>query len=314
MEISFVGYSTITDTDSSMNYVGIDIGGTNIKAGLVDDSGAVREVRRIPSIIDNIDGLLKSLTTLIADFQSQAIIEAVGIGIPGLRSTKTHLIETSPNIPCIHNLNLEDLLSKQLKMPVISENDANAGAYGEWVTGAGRGLQFMAYLTIGTGLGCGLVLSGSLYRGASGYAGEIGHVNVEPFGRPCACGSTGCFETRVSAPGLILTARELGMKESSAEAIYNAAIDGNTAALATFEVTGRFLGIACANLINLLNLESIVIGGGVMASSDLLLRSASDEVRLRAFEPAARICPIVQSQLRTDAGFIGAAMLARDRQ
>jgi glucokinase len=297
-----------------MNYVGIDIGGTNIKAGLVDDSGAVRDVRRIPSIVDDIDGLLKSLATLVADFQKHAAIDALGIGIPGLRSTKTHLIETSPNIPCIHNLNLELLLSKQLKLPVVSENDANAAAYGEWVAGAGRGLQFMAYLTIGTGLGCGLILSGGLYRGASGYAGEMGHVNVEAFGRPCACGSTGCFETRVSAPGLIATARELGLNESSAEAIYNAAIGGNTAALATFEVTGRFLGIACANLINLLNLETIVIGGGVMASSDLLLRSAADEVRQRAFEPAARICPIVQSQLRTDAGLIGAAMLARDRQ
>ena len=297
-----------------MNYVGIDIGGTNIKAGLVDDSGAVRDVRRMPTIIDDIDKLLTSLATLVAEFQAQAPVEAVGIGIPGLRSTKTHLIETSPNIPCIHNLNLEALLSKQLKLPVISENDANAGAYGEWVAGAGRGLRYMAYLSIGTGLGCGLVLSGKLYRGASGYAGEIGHVNVEPSGRPCACGSTGCFETRVSAPGLLATSRELGMKESSAEAIYSAAIRGDTAALATFEVTGRFLGIACANLINLLNLESIVIGGGVMASSDLLLRSAADEVRQRAFEPAARICPIVQSQLRADAGLIGAAMLARDRQ
>jgi len=313
MEISFVGSSTITHTDFSMNYVGIDIGGTNIKACVVDDTGAVRDLRRTPTVIDDIDKLLKTLTTIVSDFQGHTSIEAVGIGIPGLRSTKTHLIETSPNIPCIHNLNLEALLSKQLKLPVISENDANAGAYGEWVAGAARGLQYMAYLTIGTGLGCGLVLSGALYRGASGYAGEIGHVNVEPDGRPCACGSTGCFETRVSAPGLIATARELGMTESSAEGIYNMAIQGDTAALATFEVSGRFLGIACANLINLLNLESIVIGGGVMASSDLLLRSAADEVRRRAFEPAARICPIVQSQLRTDAGLIGAAMLARDR-
>lgn len=297
-----------------MNYVGIDIGGTNIKAGLVDDSGAVRDARRMPSVIDDIDALLKTLTTIVADFQSHASIEAVGIGIPGLRSTKTHLIETSPNIPCIHNLNLETLLSKQLKLPVISENDANAGAYGEWVAGAGRRLQHMAYLTIGTGLGCGLILSGALYRGASGYAGELGHVNVEPDGRPCACGSTGCFETRVSAAGLIETARELGMNETSAEAIYNAAIRGDTAALAAFADIGRFLGIACADLINLLNLESIIVGGGVMASADLLLRSATVEVRRRAFEPAARICPIVQSQLRTDAGLIGAAMLARDRQ
>jgi glucokinase len=305
-----------------MNYVGIDIGGTNIKAGLIDDSGAVRDTRRIPSIIDDIDGLLNSLIRIIADFQSAAPIEAVGIGIPGLRSTRTHLIEVSPNIPSIHNLNLEMLLSKQLNLPVVSENDANAGAYGEWVAGAGRGLQFMAYLTLGTGLGCGLVLSGYLYRGASGYAGEMGHVNIEPDGRPCACGSNGCLETRVSASGLLATAREHMKKRHSsladtdkltAEIIFNAAMQGDAAALAAFEDTGRFLGIACADLINLLNLESIIVGGGVVASGDLLLRSTIAEVRRRAFEPAARICPIVQSQLWPDAGMIGAAMLARDR-
>jgi len=297
-----------------MNYVGLDIGGTTIKAGLIDDSGAVRDTRTIPTITDNINGLIASLVTLVADFQTASPVEAVGIGIPGLRSTRTHLIETSPNIPCIHNLNLEALLSKQLSLPVLSENDANAGAYGEWVAGAGRGLQHMAYVTIGTGLGCGLVLSGALYRGASGYAGEMGHINIEPDGRPCACGSTGCLETRVSASGLVATAREHGIDAESAKDVYDAAAGGNAAARAAFEETGRFLGIACADLINLLNLESIVIGGGVMASGDLLLSSTIAEVRRRAFEPAARICPIVQSQLWPDAGLIGAAMLARDRQ
>jgi len=166
-----------------MNYVGIDIGGTNIKAGLLDESGAIRDSRRTTTITDDLDGLLRTLTSLIAKFQSSVSIDAVGIGIPGLRSKKTHRIEMSPNIPCIHNLDLEALLSKQLNLPVVVENDANAGAYGEWVAGAGKGKDYMAYLTIGTGLGCGLVLSGDLYRGAAGYAGELGHVHIEPNGR-----------------------------------------------------------------------------------------------------------------------------------
>lgn len=306
-----------------MNYVGIDIGGTNIKAGLVDDSGTVCDTRQIPTIVDDIDGLISSLTKIVHEFQTEARIDAVGVGIPGLRSTRSHLIETSPNIPCIHNLNLEVLLSKQLGMPVVTENDANAGAYGEWVCGAGRGLQHMAYITIGTGLGSGLILSGSLYRGASGYAGEMGHIHVEPMGRKCACGAVGCLETYVSAPGIVATAREfMGNKPSSldslpeltAEAIYDAAIAGDAVAVVTFGGTGIFLGIACSDLINLLNLESIIIGGGVMASGELLLNIASSEVKRRAFEPAARICPIVQSQLWPNAGLIGAAMLARDRQ
>jgi len=297
-----------------MNYVGIDIGGTNIKAGLIDDSGAIRDSCRATTNVDDLDGLLRTLTSMIAKFQSSVSIDGVGIGIPGLRSTKTHLIEVSPNIPSIHNLDLEALFSKQLNLPVIVENDANAGAYGEWVAGTGRGKEYMAYLTIGTGLGCGLVLCGNLYRGATGYAGELGHVTIEPNGRACACGSIGCLETRVSGPGLVATAREHGLDESTAEAVHSAAMHGNERALKAFDETFRFLGIACANLINLLNLEWIAIGGGVMAAGDLVLKSVLAEVRRRAFEPSARICPIVQSQLWPDSGMIGAAMLARDRR
>lgn len=306
-----------------MNYVGIDIGGTNIKAGLVDDSGTVLHTRNTPTIIDDIDGLVASLEKLVDEFKTEAAIDSVGIGIPGLRSVQTHRIETSPNIPCIQNLDLEGLLSKQLKLNVVTENDGNAGAYGEWTCGAGRGQQHMAYITIGTGLGCGLIIGGALYRGASGYAGEMGHVHVEPMGRACACGSIGCLETYVSAAGIVATAREFmgnlkstlhDFPELTAEAIYDAALAGDPVATAAFEGTGIFLGIACSDLINLLNLESIVIGGGVMASGNLLLRSATSEVKRRAFEPAARICPIVQSQLWPNAGLIGAAMLARDRQ
>jgi len=306
-----------------MNYVGIDIGGTNIKAGLIDESGKVHKTLGTLTIVDDLDGLISSLSNLLKEFQASANIDAVGIGIPGLRNTRTHRIETSPNIPCVHNLNLEELLSKPLKLPVITENDANAGAYGEWVCGAGRNLQFMAYITIGTGLGGGLILNGALYRGACGFAGELGHVNIDPMGRQCACGARGCLETRVSAHGIVETAQEYMRNTKStlhsiphltAEIIYERALAGDAAAAAAFQDTGISLGIACADLINLLNLEMIVVGGGVMASGKLLLGSAIAEVQRRAFAPAARICPIVQSQLWPNAGMIGAAMLARDRQ
>src|SRR5215471_11618891 len=299
-----------------MNFVGLDIGGTTIKAGLVNESGVVLSTIQAATITNSIDGLIETLAKLVVHFEPVARFEAVGVGIPGLRSTRTHRIETSPHIPCIHHLNLEDILSKRLKLKVVTENDANVGAYAEWACGAGKGLEHMAYLTIGTGLGGGLILSGRLYHGASGYAGEMGHVSVEPDGRLCACGSIGCLETRVSGPGLVETARELspGYAALTAESIYKAACAGDKVALRAFEVTGQFLGIACANLINLLNIEMIVIGGGVIASGDLLLDSARAEVQQRAFEPAARICPIVQSQLWPNAGLIGAAMLARDHQ
>jgi len=297
-----------------MHYIGVDIGGTSIKAARVDSLGTSAESLNAPTPAENLDDLITTLAGLVSRLQANAPISAVGVGIPGLRNVRTGVIQTSPHIPCIRNINLQQLLQRRMAIPVFTENDANAGAYGEWRCGAGRGLQHMAYISLGTGLGCGLMLSDSLFRGASGYAGELGHTVVEPAGRHCDCGATGCVETRVSARGIIQTARERGLSGdiSSAQAIYAAAMQGNPEAKAVFVETGRYLGMVCANLIDLLNLQAIVIGGGVMASGDLLLTAATDEVRRRAFPASAQDCPIVQSQLWPDAGVIGAAMLARD--
>jgi glucokinase len=296
-----------------MHYIGVDIGGTTIKAARVDALGAIAESVKAPTPADNLESFIATLHDLIFRLQVGAPASGVGVGIPGLRNSRTGVIQTSPHIPCLRNVNLEGLLVKTLSIPIITENDANAGAYGEWRSGAGKGLQHMAYISLGTGLGCGLILSDGLYRGASGYAGELGHTVVELAGRQCSCGGIGCLETRVSAPGLIQTAREKGFSgDLDAASIYSAAIQGNESAKAVFEETGRYLGTACANLIDLLNLQAIVVGGGVMAAGDLLLNAAQEEVGRRAFRSSARDCPIVQSQLWPDTGIIGAAMLARD--
>jgi glucokinase len=172
----------------------------------------------------------------------------------------------------------------------------------------------MVYITLGTGLGCELILSRALFRGASGYAGELGHTLIEENGRLCACGSRGCLETRVSATGIVQTAHDANLSGdiSTAQDLYTRAIQGDREAQAVFEETGHWLGKACAHLMNVLNPQAIVVGGGVMASGDLLLNPARDQVRRQAFPPAAQDCPIVQSQLWPDAGVIGAAMLARD--
>jgi glucokinase len=297
-----------------MRYIGIDIGGSSIKAALTDASGVVSQSAKTRTPADDLESLMAAVAELVTILRGNAPVAAVGVGIPGLRNSRTGVIQTSPHIPCLHNVNLEERLREGLGLPVITENDANAGAYGEWAAGAGKGLQHVAYITLGTGLGCGLILSGALFRGASGYAGELGHTVIEPGGRPCACGNKGCLETRVSAPGIVQTAREANLPGdiSSAEAIYIAASKGNRAARAVFEETGKYLALACANLINLLNLQAIVIGGGVMASGDILLNAVREEVRRHAFHQPALDCPIVQSQLWPDAGVIGAAMLARD--
>jgi glucokinase len=171
----------------------------------------------------------------------------------------------------------------------------------------------MLYLTLGTGLGSGLVLNGKLYNGASGYAAEFGHTIGHPGGRQCACGNRGCVEAYVSGTGMVNTALEKGRPDFlTAEMIFDAARAGDEAARAIFDETGRHLGQACANLINLLNPEMIVVGGGVMASGDALLRPAIEEAGRRAFPPAFKDCQIVQSKLWPDSGLIGAAMLARD--
>jgi glucokinase len=297
-----------------MHYIGIDIGGTSIKAGRIEESGAVSAVDRTPTPTNDLNALLESIERLVEGLQTNTRTSRIGVGIPGLRNCRTGIIETSPHIPSIRGVNLEQRLAERLRLSVITENDANAGAYGEWACGAGKGLQHIAFITLGTGLGCGLILKGTLFRGISGYAGEFGHTVVEPGGRPCACGNIGCLETRVSAKGIVGTAQEAGFHggDFTAEDVYNAAVRGDKLAMEVFKETGRYLGIACSNLINLLNPQAIVIGGGVMASADLLLDSAREEVARRALAPSARDCAIVQSLLWPDAGIIGAAMLARD--
>jgi glucokinase len=151
-----------------------------------------------------------------------------------------------------------------------------------------------------------------MFGGMSGYAGELGHSVIQTNGRVCACGSLGGLDTLVSATGMMQSAADMKLGVSSAEALYDSATRGNVEAQAIFERTGQYLGMACANLINLLNLEAIVVGGGVMASGELLLGAARKEVSQRAFPPSIRDCAIVQSQLWPDSGTIGAAMLARD--
>jgi glucokinase len=303
-----------------MRYLGLDIGGTSIKSGLVDETGRVLESRRTSTVIDDLDGFLSNVTELIRQFQNSASIDAIGMGVPGLRSSKTHIIETSPNIPCLKNVNLEQVVANQVHVRCVSENDANAAAYAEFVCGSGVGLRQVAHLTLGTGLGSGFILNGSLFTGASGYAAEFGHtvIRMQSYpgdeGRPCACGNRGCLESFVSATGIVATAREHGMTGPlTSEMIFDAAVEGDETAMNVFRETGYYLGIACANLINLLNLELIVIGGGVMASGQLLLDAARETARQFAFPSSFRDCRIVKSSLWPDAGVIGAAMLARDR-
>ena len=170
-----------------MYYLGIDVGGTSIKAGVVNDVGQVVDQSRISTARDNWNDFLGNLIGLINGYKATHNIKAIGMGVPGFHNCRTREVVTSPNIPALIHAKLEETVAANVGLPVTLENDANAAAYAEFVCGLGIGLEHMAFLTLGTGFGSGLILNGKLFTGTSGYAAEFGHTIIQPEGRHCAC-------------------------------------------------------------------------------------------------------------------------------
>jgi len=234
-----------------------------------------------------------------------------------------------PNQPSFSQIDLTAELSRATELPVILDNDANAAAYGELQVGAARGRREVFFVTLGAGIGAGLIINGQIYRGAAGFAGEFGHMTIDPEGIECACGNIGCLETIVSGPNIVRRTRErlyrdrtsslsrLAIprdREFTAEDIAHAAREGDEMAQVMMERTGMFLGIALAAVINLLNVEMVVMGGGVMEAGDLILKPTIKETRRRAFPPSFNSCEVVIAKLGPTAGMIGAALMARDQK
>ena len=307
-----------------MQAIGIDIGGTTIKGGRVDESGDLVESFSQPNDAQDLPALLVIIRSVAERLSRKTQTASVGLGIPGLRSSDTGVIEFSPNLPYLNGVNLEALLAEQLRSPLIARNDADMSAWGEFLAGAGVGTTEMACLTLGTGVGSGLILRGELYSGHRGYAAEAGHMIVETDGLPCPCGGRGCLETVASATGIVSLARRRmqdGVSTSltaideplTAKAIYEAALWGDEVSSQVFVEAGRYLGIACVNLINVLNLEMIVIGGGVSEAGALLLEGVRAEAKVRAYKHTFEACRIVTAKLGNNAGVIGGALLALRR-
>lgn len=295
------------------NYIGIDIGGTNLRGALIGANGEILERFRCASAIDEgRPAFLQRLTDGIVDLRRHGDrlgrpVRGVGVGVPGLID-RNGLVHASVNLQPLESLNLRELLERELDLPVVCSNDANLIALGEHRFGAGRGYTSLLVTTIGTGLGSGLILGGALWEGAYGFAAEFGHVTVEPEGRPCPCGNHGCLEQYVAAPVLV---REGG--GMTPEALAERARTGNSEALAIFERMGRYLGTALAGLLNTLNLEAVVIGGGVAACYELLSPAILQAIRERCFPQIAQGVVLCKAALGDDAGLLGAAMLAHDR-
>jgi glucokinase len=256
----------------------------------------------------------------------ETTVQAVSVVVPGSVHVETGVVVNAPNLPSLLGYELVPALEQALDRPVLLENDANAAALGEMWQGAARGCQTIICITLGTGVGGGIILDGKLWRGVDGTAGEIGHTSVEPFGGvKCKCGNVGCLEVYSSATAIVRMAREMLAQYPScllhsiagnltSEKIFRAATEGDQLALEVFRRAGTYLGIAMANLVNIFNPEMIVVGGGVSAAWDLFAQHARAEVMKRAFPVPARRCQIVRAECGDDAGLLGAAWLAFDRE
>ena len=305
--------------------IGIDVGGTEIKAGLVDEAGRVLASASgasnrgdLGALVDAVAGLAGSVTPAGGN------PAAVGVGVPGLVRPGTGRVESAPNMPALRGAAIGPLLSERSGLDVEVRNDADMNAWGEFAAGAGRGSSRLVCLTVGTGLGSGVILDGRLYEGASGHGAEAGHIVVDPNGAPCGCGGRGCLETVVSATGVVALAREridagnataLSVAEGAltARRVRDAAAGGDALAIGVWDDVGRCLGVACATLINLLGPDTIIIGGGVAAAGAMLLDPALAEARARAYPPLFAACRIVPAELGQTAGVVGAALLAGRR-
>ena len=307
------------------NFIGIELCGPKLRAATVDNEGVIRERRDEP--LDKND-LIAQIARVVSDLRTVSDeIGSVGIAIPGLVNRQTDKIVASNYLPASVRENLHEEAMRATGLRVELENDANAQAYGEFKIGAGRGSRNLFYITIGQGIGGAIILDGKLWAGTSGLAGEVGHITIDTEGAQCECGNTGCLETVASAPNIVRRANErlyrdstsslskLAMnKDFTADDLAREAKDGDDFSLMMIERTGKYIGTGVASIINLLNIERIVLGGGVMQAGELILNPIIQEAKRRAFQPSFETTQIVAAALGEDAATIGAAMLARDAE
>ena len=319
-----------------MNYIGIDIGGTNLKAGLVDDFGNLLGTKKIKvSQISDNDSLVWTLVSLIQDLcQATDVpigqIASVGVGVPGTVEIHSGAILYTCNLP-LQNVPLRKLFHRYLPMPLLIENDANCAALAEYHVGAGRESKRFITITLGTGIGGGIIHNGKIYHGANGMAGEVGHMSIEMGGEPCPCGRRGCWERYASATALKrMTSRVLAEHPDSILRTVVDENDGHVSGQSAFIAARRgdpvgqsichtyiaYLADGIANLINLFQPDTLAIGGGVSNEEDksLLLPLRREVERLTIPCSEDKRTKIVKVELGNQAGIIGAALLGKKKR
>ena len=307
---------------------GIDVGGTKIAGGVVDEDGRILEEQRVVSPATDAEAIEEAIAGLVADLRSRHDIATVGVGAAGYVDKSRAVVLFAPNVAW-RNEDLKGELERRVQLPVVIENDANAAAWGEFRYGAAHDADDLLLVTVGTGVGGGLVLDGEVYRGANGVGAEIGHMRVVPNGILCGCGKHGCFEQYASGSALVREARALALSGAmiaqgmlqraggdlnkiTGPLITEAAQDGDAGALQQLAELGRWLGEGIASLTEILDPEVVVIGGGVSEADDLLLEPTREafagQLVGRGFRP---IPEIRRARLGNHAGLIGAADLSR---
>ena len=296
--------------------LGIDVGGTTIKAGLVTAQGEIIAEQVRPTLVaEGVGPIIRTITSLALELtQEQNIkisdLQGVGVGIPGYTNYDEGRVILAPNLKW-RDVPLRRLLEQELKVAVYLDNDVNAAALGEQHFGAGKGIADFIMLTVGTGLGGALVLKGEVYRGALGLAGEVGHMVVQEKGLLCGCGQRGCLETLTSATAIIRTAKEAGLKVATAKEVFNLAQEGSRKAQEIIECVAYYLGLGISNLVNLLNPQRVIIGGGVSKAGDTFLKPISRTVERLCLKTIGSQVEIIPALLGNKAGLIGSGTLPR---
>lgn len=299
--------------------IGVDLGGTNLRAAAVSASGEM--IEKIAASTDLTQGperVVDDICACIAsvrDRQRGRRLAGVGIGVPGFIRIAEGFIVGSHNLPPLNNYPIRDAIEKRLGTPVVLENDANAAAMGEKWIGAGRDVDDLVLLTLGTGIGGGIISHGRVLHGFVGMAGELGHLTVVPNGNPCGCGNVGCLEKHASATAIESMANLMALGEHlSAKDVYDLAVNGEERAVRIFESMGQALGIAIAMLVNVFNYPLYLMSGGVLAAWDFFYPALEKEVRWRSFSYRNTNTRIAKAELGSEAGLYGAAYLPLQAQ
>jgi glucokinase len=317
-------YFDLAGTQADPCAIGVDIGGTKIAAGIVTPDGTVLHATAVPTP-QRQDHLVQHILAVVTDLQGRYPgVVAVGAGAAGMVDWPSGRIRWAPN-NSYSDLPLQQLLAEGSGLPTAVENDANAAAWAEATVGAGAGLSNVIALTIGTGIGAGIILNGELQRGETGIAGEAGHIIVNPGGEPCGCGATGCLEAMASGTALGRAGRRAADADPAGrlaqlagaaakvtgETVYQAAAEGDPTARQLFDELGYWLGVGIASLVNVFDPQVVILGGGLVTTGDLLLAPARESFERLVFGRAHRTLPaLALAHMETNAGLIGAALLA----